>query len=129
MKQANTDLTPLEMEVMGVLWQSGPSTVQEVHRQMQERRKLAYNTVQTMLTILHRKGKVQRVAEKRAYLYTAVVSHEKTAASAIKNLVDRLFGGNAESLVLNMVKSRQLTAEQLTELRSILAEDDKDGKH
>ena len=81
-----------------------------------------------MLTILHRKGKVKRVAEGRAYIYSAAVSHEKTAASAVKTLIDRLFGGKPESLVLNMVKSRQLTPAQLAELQSILEEDSGDGK-
>jgi len=128
MKKTTDDLTPLELEVMRILWQTGPTTVQEVHRQIQERRKLAYNTVQTMLTILHRKGKVKRVAVKRAYLYSPAVSHEKTAANAIRNLIDRLFGGSAESLVLNMVKSRQLNTEQLAELQAILEEDTGHGK-
>jgi BlaI family penicillinase repressor len=128
MKKPNNELTPLELEVMRVLWRTGPTSVQEVHRGIQERRKLAYNTVQTMLTILHRKGKVKRVAEGRAYIYSAAVSHEKTAASAVKTLIDRLFGGKPESLVLNMVKSRQLTPAQLAELQSILEEDSGDGK-
>jgi BlaI family penicillinase repressor len=128
MKKPNHELTPLELEVMRVLWRTGPTSVQEVHRGIQERRKLAYNTVQTMLTILHRKGKVKRVAEGRAYIYSAAVSHEKTAASAVKTLIDRLFGGKPESLVLNMVKSRQLTPAQLAELQSILEEDSGDGK-
>jgi BlaI family penicillinase repressor len=128
MKKPNHELTPLELEVMRVLWRTGPTSVQEVHRGIQERRKLAYNTVQTMLTILHRKGKVKRVAEGRAYIYSAAVSHEKTAASAVKTLIDRLFGGKPESLVLNMVKSRQLTPAQLAELQTILEEDSGDGK-
>jgi BlaI family transcriptional regulator, penicillinase repressor len=130
MKKPASDLTPLELEIMDVLWRTGATTVQEVHREMQVKRKLAYNTVQTMLTILHRKGRVKRVADKRAYTYSAVITREKTAAQATRNLLDRLFGGNAESLVLNMVKSKQLSAEQLTELQSILAKEsgDADGE-
>jgi predicted transcriptional regulator len=129
-KKPSSDMTPLELEVMRVLWQSEPATLQEVHRRMQETRALAYNTVQTMLTILHRKGKVKRVAEKRGYLYSAAVTHEKTAANAIRNLVDRLFGGKPESLVLNMVRNQQLTPEQIAELRALLdaKEGDGDGK-
>ena len=113
-------LTPLELEVMKILWESGPTTVQAVHQRIQRERPLAYNTVQTVLTILHRKGKVKRVTRQRAYVYEASVSQEKTAAQALREMVDKLFGGRPEALVLSMVKSRQLSAEQLAELRELV---------
>ncbi len=51
-------LTPLELEIMHVLWETGPANVQSVQQHLE--RELAYTTVQTMLNILHRKGKVKR---------------------------------------------------------------------
>jgi predicted transcriptional regulator len=128
MGKRTNDLTPLELEIMNVLWQGGPMTVQAVHQQIQPQRALAYNSVQTVLTILHRKGKVKRVTDKRAYIYTPAVSQEKTAAQAVKNLIDRLFGGQAETLVLNMVKNRQISASQLAELQKMIDEEPGDGK-
>jgi predicted transcriptional regulator len=113
-------LTPLETEIMRALWSEGPSTVQAVQQRLRETRPLAYNTVQTMLTILHRKRKVKRVIRNRAYVYSAAVTQEKAAARALKDLVNRLFGGKPEALVLNMVKSRQLTAEQLAQLQELV---------
>jgi predicted transcriptional regulator len=113
-------LTPLELEIMRTLWAGGPSTVQAVQQRLRETRPLAYNTVQTMLTILHRKGKVKRVIRNRAYVYSASVTREKAAARALKDLVNRLFGGKPEALVLSMVKTRQLTAEQLARLQDLV---------
>ena len=120
-------LTPLELEVMTILWETGPATVGTVHNRIQRIRPLAYNTVQTVLTILHRKGHVKRVTRQRAYVYSPAMSREKTAVRALGDLIDRLFGGRAEALVLSMVKSRRLTAEQLAELQRLLQEED-DGK-
>jgi BlaI family penicillinase repressor len=113
-------LTPLELELMKILWDSGPATVQTVYQKMQSVRPLAYNTVQTVLTILHRKGKVKRSTRDRAYLYTPAVTREKAARQAVQDLVSRLFGGRPEELVLSMVKARQLTADQLAELQKMV---------
>jgi predicted transcriptional regulator len=120
-------LTPLELEVMTILWKTGPATVGTVHKQIQRIRPLAYNTVQTVLTILHRKGTVKRVTRQRAYVYSPARSREKTAVRALGDMIDRLFGGRPEALVLSMVRSRRLTTAQLAELQRMLEEDD-DGK-
>ena len=120
--------TDLELALMKVLWETGPATVQVVHQRLQPFRPLAYNTVQTMLTILHRKGKVKRTTKDRAYVYTPVVSQERAAGQALKDLVDRLFGGSPQELLLSMVKSRQITPEQIEELRSLIAQEAPDGE-
>ena len=57
-------LTPLELEIMHVLWATGPANVQSVQHHLE--RELAYTTVQTMLNILHKKAKVKRVLKNRA---------------------------------------------------------------
>ena len=75
MPSKNQTLTPLELEIMQVLWQSGPCTVAEVQPKLQAQ--LAYTTVQTMLNVLLRKKKVKRVQEGRAYRYRPVVSRER----------------------------------------------------
>src|SRR5262245_6264515 len=99
MRKAKPDaaLTPLELEIMRALWAEGPATVLAVQQRLRETRPLAYNTVQTMLTILHRKRKVRRVIRNRAYVYSAAVTREKAAAGALKDLVSRLFGGKPEA--------------------------------
>jgi predicted transcriptional regulator len=110
--------TEAELELMNILWESGPSTVQEVV----PGRPLAYTTVQTVLNVLHRKGSVRRKLRDRAYHYEAAVSRFDAASTALRDLVRKLFGGSAEELVLAMVKSRQLSPEKLSELRKLVEE-------
>jgi len=124
-KKAEQNLTPLELEIMNVLWETGPANVQTVQTHLKER-ELAYTTVQTMLNVLHRKGKVKRVLKDRAYHYRAVVSRQSAVAQAVGDMIDRFFGGSADSLVLNLVKTRQLTPKKLAEIQKLLeARDDK----
>ncbi len=121
-KQTTEQLTPLELRIMQVLWETGPAPVQVVQERLGGE-PLAYNTVQTMLNVLHRKGKVRRALQARAYLYEPAVSRLQAAEQAVGDLVDRMFGGSAESLVLSLVETRHLTPETLTRLSAMLEED------
>ena len=115
-------LTPLELEIMSVLWETGPANVQTVQANLKTR-DLAYTTVQTMLNILHRKGRVKRQLKERAYIYRPVLSREKAVTQAVSEMLDRFFGGSADSLVLNLVETRHLTPEKLARIQALLGEE------
>lgn len=121
-KQSTEQLTPLELQIMQVLWETGPAPVQMVQERLAGERPLAYNTVQTMLNVLHRKGRVRRALHARAYHYEPAVSRLQAAEQAVGDLVDRMFGGSAESLVLSLVETRHLTPETLARLSALLEE-------
>jgi predicted transcriptional regulator len=114
-------LTKLELQVMQVIWRQGESNVAEVQEGLEQR--LAYTTVQTMLNILERKGKLQRTLRGRAYVYGATVSEEKASGFAVRDLVDRMFGGSSEELVMSLLKSRQIDAKKIAELTRRLEEE------
>ena len=110
----STGMTPLELKIMQVLWRLGPCQVQAVQQELEG--ELAYTTVQTMLNVLHKKSRVTRRLSGRAFEYRAAVTEEKTLGSAVTDLVDRMFGGSPEELVMSLVKSRQLDAGRLAKL-------------
>ena len=120
-------LTPLELEIMQVLWEAGPANVQTVQREL--KRELAYTTVQTMLSVLHRKNKVTRALKEKAYIYRPAVSRSQVTGHAVSDLIDRLFGGSAEGLVMNLLEARHLTPAKLARLNRLMekgANDDQD---
>ena len=90
-KNSEQSLTPLELEIMNVLWASEPANVQTVQARLTSRN-LAYTTVQTMLNVLHRKGKVKRRLKDRAYLYQPIVSRQKAVTQALGEMIDRFSG-------------------------------------
>jgi predicted transcriptional regulator len=122
-KPATEQLTPLELEIMKVLWETGPAPVQAVQERLSAGRPLAYNTVQTMLNVLHRKGRVRRELKERAYHYEPTLSRLEASGQAVGDLVQRMFDGSAESLVLSLVETRHLTPEKLARLTAMLEED------
>ena len=114
-------LTPLELEIMHVLWEQGTANVQTVQRNL--KRELAYTTVQTVLNILNRKGKVQRAMKERAYFYKPVVSRSHVTGEHMSDILDRLFGGSAESLVMSLLETKHLTPKKLARLQKLLEEE------
>ena len=110
-QKRNERLTPLELEIMNILWETGSANVHVVQEELE--RDLAYTTVQTMLNILHRKGKVKRVLKDRAYVYKPAVTRPQFVSRHLGDLVDRLFGGSAESLVMSLVEAKHLTPQKL----------------
>ena len=118
-------LTPLELEIMHVLWETGAANVQTVQQQL--KRELAYTTVQTMLNILHRKGKVKRALKERAYFYKPAVSRRQEVSQHVSDLVERLFGGSAESLVVSLLETKYLTPEKLARLNKLTKEAKENG--
>jgi BlaI family transcriptional regulator, penicillinase repressor len=119
-------LTPLELDIMNVLWRLGDANVQAVQQALH--RELAYTTVQTVLNILHRKRKVKRAKRDRAFFYTPVVSQSQVAHKAVTEMVERLFGGSAESLVMSLLEARQLTPQKLDRLKRLVLEAREEGE-
>lgn len=107
-------LTKLELKVMQAVWTVDGGTVSAVLEQMGD--ELAYTTVQTMLNILVRKGKLRRHREGRAFVYMAAESEAKARKQSLRDLIDRMFGGESEELVMSLLKSRDIDAKKLGEL-------------
>ena len=124
-RHKNEQLTPLELEVMNVLWETGAANVQTVQQELA--RPLAYTTVQTMLNILHRKGKVKRTLKDRAYFYKPSVSRNQVVNHTVKDVIDRLFGGSAESLVMSLMETKHLTPEKLARLNQLMEQPREEG--
>ena len=132
MNKPRKQLTRLELQIMKALWDFGPSNVQVVQENLSASPKLAYTTVQTMLNVLHRKAWVKRTLRGRAYEYEPLVSRDRAANNAIRDMIDRLFGGSVEGLLMSLVNSKQLHPKKLEKLRTLLEEQqrsDKEGHH
>jgi predicted transcriptional regulator len=121
-KREKSVLTKLELQIMQVIWKRGASTVSAVQQGLAQ--DLAYTTVQTMLNILHRKGKLKRELHGRAFAYSATVTEAKASTHAVRDLVDRMFGGSSEELVMSLIKSRQIDPKKIAELSKRLEEEE-----
>ncbi|MGC2402275.1 MAG: BlaI/MecI/CopY family transcriptional regulator [Acidobacteriaceae bacterium] len=107
-------LTKLELRIMQVIWKRGGCTVSAVQEELDP--PLAYTTVQTMLNILERKGKLKRELQGRAYIYSAAISEARALRQGVRDLIDRMFSGSSEELVMALLRSGEIDAERLAEI-------------
>ena len=124
-----TQLTRLELQIMQVLWENGAGTVQAVQQKLSG--EPAYTTVQTMLNILQRKGKVKRKLVGKAYEYRAVLSRDRALREAAGDLIERVFGGSVDALLMSLVKNQQVDKATLAKLEALIDrhEKEQEGKH
>jgi len=111
-------LTPLELQIMQVLWEGGVATVAEVQAKLPG--ELAYTTVQTMLNVLLKKKKVRRTEAGRAFRYQPAVTRERATGAALDDLVTRVFGGSAEALLMALVDAKKVTPEDIERAQRLL---------
>ena len=113
-------LTDREADVMRVLWDRGPSVVNEVKDQLTD--DLAYTTVLTILRTLEQKGYVKHEEEGRVHRYFATVKEDAARKSALQHLTGKLFKGSAELLFTHLVADRKLSKGQVQRMRELLAQ-------
>jgi predicted transcriptional regulator len=106
-----------ELRLMRVLWREGPSTVGAIVDAVAGTNTPAYNTVQTMMRILERKGFVSHRKDGRAFVFHALVDESRAQKNAIRHMLDRFFDNSPGTLVLSLMEHENVPdAEQLREL-------------
>jgi len=117
------ELTERELEVMHVFWAHGQSTVAEVRDRLAAAgRELAYTTVATLVRILSEKGFLEQTVAERPFQYRPIRSFEEVSGSLLGDVVERVFRGSREQLLLRLLEERNLTAKERAVLEAILRE-------
>ncbi|MFT3786263.1 MAG: BlaI/MecI/CopY family transcriptional regulator [Tepidisphaeraceae bacterium] len=119
--------TDAEAEILSILWTRGPSTVREVFETLSARRELAYTTVLKFLQIMTEKGLVQRDDAQRTHVYRAAYAEQKTQQRMLRDLLDRVFGGSKEKLLLQALAATETSPDELQALRKLLKKQESKG--
>jgi predicted transcriptional regulator len=124
--EAPRPLTPVELELMQIVWKQGEVSVADVQAALPPERALAYTSVSTVLRILEQKGVVHSRKQGRGHLYSALLPREAYEAQSVRHLVDTLFEGTPSALVARLVEAVPLAPEDVERIRKLLKE--KGGK-
>lgn len=118
----DSNLTPAQLEIMSIFWEHGELGVAQVWRVLGEKRPVARNTVQTMLTRLVERGWLRSRAEGNAFYFRASHPRKSALRGILGQLVDTAFGGSASGLVMALLENRQLPAEEAERIRKMIDE-------
>jgi len=113
-------LAELQLAIMHVLWERGEAAVSEVREALRPGRSLAHTTVGTMLAKMEEKGHVKHRSDGRVNVYRAAIRQDQVKQSMIADLADRLFQGDVTQMVCHLLDSREITPENLAELRELI---------
>jgi predicted transcriptional regulator len=121
--------TDAELEILKVLWDTGPSELGKIASSLNRERSVATTTVATTLKIMLQKGSVGREQGPRGYLWSARVGREEATSGLLRKLLDRAFDGSAGRLVARLVENGALSDRDREEIRRLLeAHDPATGK-
>ena len=114
-----------QLEIMNVVWDRGETTVAEVWSVLSASRRLARNTVQTLMTRLEEKGWLRHRADGQTFYYRAVHARQATLGRLVRRLVDTAFAGSANGLMLTLLEGRSITSEEAERIRALIDQAEK----
>jgi BlaI family penicillinase repressor len=121
MRKPASKPTPAEVEILGILWNRGPSTVREVHDLLGADRSVGYTGILKLLQNMHAKGLVHRNQDDQAHVYEAR-EPARMKRQLLDDLMQRVFAGSASQLVLHLLEDKKATPKEIEEIRQMLAE-------
>ena len=121
-RKRSETLTEGEQRLMEVIWTRGSATVAEVLDAIPERERPAFNTVQTMLRIMEKKGYLRHEERGRAFIYHAKVERDDAARAAVQNVVKRFFNNSTGLLAMRLLEKEELSTQELTQMRRLIDE-------
>lgn len=109
-------LTDAELEIMQVVWDQGKATVRSVYEALNQRRKVAYTTVLTMMKLLEHKGFLSRDESERTHVYRPRRQKQRVVTAMVDDFIERVFQGAARPLLMHLLEENDLTPEEIEQL-------------
>src|SRR5215471_14705202 len=120
--------TDAEIEILHVLWDLEPATVRQIHEQLTKTKQAQYTTTLKQLQVMTEKGLVVRDESERSHVYRAAVARDRVQQQFTVHLIDRVFGGSARGMLMQVLGSKKVSKSELGELRRMIDEFEKGGK-
>lgn len=125
---AEMQLGRMQFRIMQVLWDRGRASAREITDALNEAEPTAHSTVQTLLRQLEAKGAAGHEADGRTFVFFAKVPEDRVKRTAVRDVLERVFGGDVGGLLAHLIKSEGLSRKELDDLRAMIDEARKDGK-
>ena len=112
--------TEVELAILRVLWERGPSSVREVHNALKADRETGYSTTLKMMQVMHAKGLLLRDESTRPQQFRPALSQEKTQLKLIDDLVQKAFGGAAGRMMVRALSGKRVSPKELAEIKRLI---------
>ena len=121
-KKSSPKPTEAELEILQILWDSGPTTVRFVNDKLNLRKEVGYTTTLKIMQIMTEKNLLARDEENKSHIYSAVYKKDETQKVLLDKFLESTFGGSASKLVLQALGNRKTSKKEIEEIRKFLDE-------
>ena len=129
-KKKTVSPSEFELQVLGVLWRDGPSTVRQILDRLPDGKKRAYTSVLSVMQVMEKKGLLahEKVKGGLAHVYHAKVTQRKVMGPMMRGMVAKVFGGNPAAAFQQLLSETEVSTDEIAQIREMLDELEK-GKH
>ena len=113
-------LSEAQLEIMNVVWDNREVTVAQVWHELSARRRVARNTIQTMITRLEERGWLKHRSEGITFWYTATSSRKVTLRRMLRRMTDTAFGGSTAGMVMALLEGQSLSADEAERIQAMI---------
>ena len=121
-RPSSPQLTEVELQILRILWELGPSPVRDIHARLKAEKGTNYSTTVKMLAVMLQKGLVKRDEDAQPHVYRPAITRKKAGKQMLNDLIEKVYEGSSLSLVLQALSSSKATKAELAEVRRLLDE-------
>ncbi|HRT50578.1 MAG TPA: BlaI/MecI/CopY family transcriptional regulator [Anaerohalosphaeraceae bacterium] len=121
-RKASSQPTEVELEILNVLWERGPSTVSQIHDVLKQRRKPGLSTTLKMVQVMTEKGLLIKDEEQRPQVFRPAMSQSRAQVGLVDDLMQRAFGGAVDRLVMAALESRKVSKKDIEQIKKLIGE-------
>ncbi len=114
--------TEAEMAILRVVWELGKASVRQVQEQLGAERGTGYTTTLKLMQIMLEKGLLRRDDSQHAHVYQAAVTRNRTQRQLVGDMLEQVFDGSAQQLVMQALSAKKSSPAELAEIRNLLDE-------
>ena len=118
----------LELQVLTVLWESGPLPVAAIREAIPDGKSRAYTTILSVLQVMEKKGLVDHTTKGQANVYHPAVKRQQVMRPLMRQMLQNVFGGSAARAVQSLLDSSPVDEDEMSQIRELLTEAERKGK-
>jgi len=112
------------LNLLRILWKTGPATVKQVHQELSKEREMAYSAVLRLMQIMHTKGILLRDESQRSHVYRPAQKQDALQKGMLRELIERAFAGSGKALVLAALRGGHVTPKERKEIQALLRDEE-----
>ncbi len=113
--------TKAELDVLRVLWASGPAPVKDVHAALHAvRPELGYAAVLRLMQVMHGKGLLTRDESAKSHVYAPALEEGSTRSTLLGDFIARAFDGSGKAMVMAALKEGHVSDAERAEIAALL---------